>query len=244
MDDSRSDRQRIILLFAHRQPTYAPSDVLQLLGITHEELQTAITNGVISEQHNDQGAKVIPWDDVAGLALERWTPRMIQAALHTESDPGIPLLNQHRLIQVSLPIYLIRFLDYRARQESANRLPRNASDILEHILHDVANTQDTAAIDAEVAGYAQALTYPYFVPRRTGILWLRCRYCGIAISEAVREVCRTCERRHEPKEQLGEYGIPELEEHHDPQPPPATARTQGNRHNKRPPRRRTNRRRN
>lgn len=220
-----SDRQRIIALYAQRQPTYPFKDVLPLLGISDAQLRDAISRGVIATETNDLGQQVIAWAEVAALALEEWTPRMIEAALHHEAD-DVPLLNQHRLIRVSLPIYQIRLLDHLARVASATRhVPRNASDILEHLLHDVANAQNTTAIDAEVPGYAQALTYPYFVPRRTGVLWLRCRYCGISITEPVREVCRTCEAHHEPNEHLGEYGIPELEEPDDhPTQPPTTLR--------------------
>jgi len=191
--------------------------VLRLLGISPEQLRSAIGKGVAEEHYNDRGDVVIPWEDVATLALEEWTPRMIEAALRHEADEVIPLFNQHRLIRVSLPIYLIRVLNYVAEFESASRhIPRNASDVLERVLHDFANTQDTAAIESEVSGYAQALTYPYFTPRRTGLLWLRCRYCGIAISEPVREVCRNCEHHHEPNEHLGQYGLPELEEPDEP----------------------------
>jgi len=208
-----SDRERIVELFARRQPTYAPQDVLTLLGISAEQLRAAIGKRTVEEHYNDVGDVVIPWEDVATLALEEWTPRMIEAALHSSDDPGIPQLNEHRLIRVSLPIYLIRLLNYLAEFESATRhVPRNASDIIERALHDLANTQDITAVEAEIPGFAQALTYPYFVPRRNGVLWLRCRYCGISISEPVREVCRACEGRHEPNEHLGEYGLPELEE--------------------------------
>lgn len=186
---------------------------MRLLGISDEQLADAITSGTVATESNDVGGRVIPWEDVAALALQEWTPRMIEAALYRGDSDAMPLLNQHRLIRISLPIYQIRLLDYLARVESVTRhVPRNASDIIERVLHDFANTQDAAAIDAEIPGFAQALGYPYFTPRRTGLLWLRCRYCGIAISEPSREVCRTCERRHEPNEHLGEYGLPELEE--------------------------------
>src|SRR5262249_47728780 len=152
----------------------------------------------------------IPWEDVAMLGMEEWTPRMIEAALHREDGDAIPLLNQHRLIRVSLPIYLIRLLDHLAREESASHhLPRNASDILEQIVSD--DVHDTAALEEAIPGFQQAHRYPYFTLRRTGVLNLRCRYCGTSISEPVREVCRSCERRHEPNEHLGQYGLPELE---------------------------------
>jgi hypothetical protein len=206
------DAARIIELFARRQPAYGSDDVLRLIGISIGQLTGAIDAGAVTPERNDAGASVISWEDVAHLALDEWTPRMIEAALREESSEVIPPLNQHRLIQVSIPIYLIRLLDYQAHFESATRhVPRNASDIIEQILREFADASDTAALDAEIPGFLQALQYPYYTPRPDSIS-LRCRYCNTMITEAVREVCRACERRHEPKEHLGEYGLPELEE--------------------------------
>jgi len=109
-----------------------------------------------------------------------------------------------------------------ARKESENRLPRNASDILERILHQHAEAEDDLHhLDLEIPGFREALRYPYYTPRADSIA-LRCRYCDITITEAVREVCKPCSARHEPKEHLGEYGIPELEEPHEPEEPAPT----------------------
>lgn len=210
--DLHSDRERIAELFARRQPAYGSDDILRLIGISSGQLNGAIDDGVVTPERNDVGTSVISWEDVAHLALDEWTPRMIEAALREESSEVIPLLNQHRLIQISLPIYLIRLLDYQARFESATRhVPRNASDIIERVLREFADGRDTAALDVEIPGFLQALQYPYYTPRPDSIS-LRCRYCNTMITEAVREVCRACQRRHEPKEHLGEYGFPELEE--------------------------------
>jgi hypothetical protein len=92
---------------------------------------------------------------------------------------------------------------------------------------------DLHALDIEIPGLAQALRYPYYTPRMSSILH-RCRYCDMSVTEAAREVCKACSQRHEPKEHLGEYGIPELEqppEDHAPQPPP-TRRTNRTRRRK------------
>jgi hypothetical protein len=185
---NHSDATRIIELFARARPVYARADVLRLLGISDGQLASAITSGAVTEERTDTGVAAIPWEDVALLALEEWTPRMIEAALCNEAADLIPYANQHRLIQVSLPIHLIRLLDYLARFESATRhVPRNASDIIERVLHDHANTLDAALIEEEIPGFQQALTYPYFTPRADNSQ-LRCRYCTIAISEPTREV--------------------------------------------------------
>jgi hypothetical protein len=202
-----TDANRISALFAKRQPTYSRTDAASLVNMSEEDLAMAIANGVVRVEQDERGADVVPWEDLAVLTLEEWTPRMIAAVLRDDPD-SLPLLNQQRLIRVSLPIYLIRLLDHVARRESAaHRVPRNASDIIERVLHDFANICE----DVNIPGFAEALDYPYFTPRRTGLLWLRCRYCGISITEPVREVCRPCESRHEPNEHLGEYGLDALE---------------------------------
>lgn len=205
-----SDRERIIELFAERQPTYTRAAALRLLDITPEQLSAAIATGDVSLEVNEAGDSVLPWEDVADLALEEWTPRMIDAAVDRELEAVLPALHRHQRIEVSLPIYLLRLLDHLARAASTTcHIPRNASDILERVLHAYANTHDAAAIDAVIPGFAQALTYPYFVPRRTGLLWHRCRYCGIAITKHTRVVCYACERRHQPEDPRA---IPELDE--------------------------------
>jgi hypothetical protein len=213
---SPSDRQRIIELFAERQPTYTRAAVLRLVGISAETLSAAVASGAVTTEVNEAGDSVIPWEDVASLALEEWTPRMIDAAVHDEPDGVLPGLNRHHRIQVSLPIYLIRLLDHLARAASAeSHVPRNASDIVERIVHEFANTQDTAALDTAIPGFAHALTYPYFIERWNGLLWYRCRYCGIAITKPARIVCYACEQRHEPDEPRE---IPELDEPRKEQP--------------------------
>ena len=73
---------------------------------------------------------------------------------------AIPHLNQRRLIQVSLPIYIIRYLHLRAEQESTNRLRRNASDIIERILQEHIEAEDLHHLNLEIPGLRQAVTYP------------------------------------------------------------------------------------
>lgn len=208
-----SDADRIVELYGRSVPAYSRADVVRLLGISHSELEEAIGRGDVTPERDDTGSEVIAWGDVALLARNQWTSRMVEAALGVGATDVIPFLNQHRLIRVSLPIYLIRLLDYIAHSESEmHRVPRNASDVLERVLHDLANTTDITEVAAEIRGFREALAYPYYTPRRAGVLWWRCRYCNVVIAEATREVCRACERRHEPDENLNEYGLPQLHE--------------------------------
>lgn len=186
-----SDRKRIVELFAKRQPAYARADVVRLTGVSDAQLDIAIATGALEVEQNDVGTSVIPWDDVAALALEDWTLRMIEAALGEDAVRVIPPLNQHHVIPITLPAHLIRLVDHLARQAP----PRNASDIIERILHDHANT-DALALDVEIPGFRQALQYPYYTPRNGASR--RCRYCDIVLTFRV-GVCRECKERHEPR---------------------------------------------
>lgn len=189
------DRDRIIELFVKRQPAYAREDVLRLLQISEDEIDVAVAEGSVAPEHNDAGAMVIPWEDVAHLALEHWTPRIIEAALGTAAEEVIPHLNQHRPIQITLPIYLIRYLHHRALQESRDGIPRNASDIIEALLHNDAGATEPQQLEVDIPGFLAALRYPYYIPTPTSMR--RCRYCDITITEPARAVCTTCEQRHE-----------------------------------------------
>ena len=198
MHAPRTDRSVIVELFAQPRASYTNEEVFVLLGISDEALAVAIATGVIAPEKNNSGALVIPWEDVAHLALEKWTPRMIEAALGDDAAAVIPTLNQHRSIRVLLPHYLIRLLDEVARTDSArHRVPRNASDILERILHDYANTLDRTLTE-QIPGFSRALDYPY-IPDRSDGTQPGCTYCGTSSTEP-RAVCRTCVERHEPDE--------------------------------------------
>lgn len=202
-----TDRSRIIELFAHPQALYRRADVLRLTRITDDALDRQLASGGVSWEVDENDTLGLPWEDVALLALNEWTPRMIAAALR-EHDITPPL-NQHRLIRVSLPIYLIRLLDHRARAASAaHHVPRNASDIIEELLS--FNADDHELHDA-IPGFLAALRYPFTTPH-TDSHTERCRYCDSAIAERSREVCPACTARHEPDEHRGEDGLPELDE--------------------------------
>jgi hypothetical protein len=204
-------RDRIVELFTRARPAYPPEEVLRLLSISDGQLANAIADGRVELETNDQGATVIPWEEVAHLALEEWTPRMIAAVVREETPDAIPYLNQPWFIRVSLPRYLIRLLAHLAQQESiTRRVSRNASDIIERILHEYANTVDLRAIEAVIPGFQQALSYPYFMPHEGGV-HLRCMYCNVSTTKGALAVCNECAARHEPDEYRGEYGLPELD---------------------------------
>lgn len=213
-----TDRERIIELFAERTPYYARSDVLRLTCSSEEEVTTAIHSGEITpapvpppwdELYNGE-PRVFSWEDVVHLAYRRWTPRMIDAALARQLYPVLPRPQRVRRFAVHLPLYQLRLLHYLAEQRGTARIRLNASDILERVLHDLANTV-AAEAEAAMPGFREALRYPYFIPRDDSSVGF-CQYCDQPTAVGDGGVCETCSKRHEPEIYRGEDGLPELDE--------------------------------
>lgn len=208
-----TDRALIRQLFIQRVPLYSFADALRLTRATQAEIHGAIAAGVITTERYGERV-VIPWDDVARLALDRWTPRMINGALgSTDRLAVIPLLNRVQQIEVFLPVYQVRLLHYLAEVERGRfRARLNASDVLERHLLDLASAVNADEIELAIPGFRAALHYPYFIPREDDWFTAFCWYCGRVSDVPGRQVCTDCHRRHEPRPHLGEDGIPELDE--------------------------------
>jgi hypothetical protein len=206
-----TDRTLIRELFVKRQPHYSLEDACRLTRSAEAEISAAIDEGEFEPLDMGNGF-VFSWDDVALLALRRWTPRMIDGALDVVHRDAVPRLNRVRQIQVQLPLYQIRLLHVLAESRRAGFRGRlNASDVLEHELLEVALSVDAAEIETEIPGFRAALQYPYFIPREDDWATAFCRFCGRLSGVAGREMCDDCKLRHEPQMHLGEHGVPELD---------------------------------
>jgi len=206
-----TDRALIRELFVDRKAQYSVDDARRLTRSAEADIAAAIDDGEIEPLDTD-GGLLFSWDDVALLALRRWTPRMVDGALDVIHRDTVPRLNRVRQIQVQLPLYQIRLLHVLAETRRAGFRGRlNASDILEHELLEVALSADAAEIEMEIPGFRSALQYPYFIPRDNDWATAFCRFCGRLSGVAGREMCDDCKLRHEPQMHLGEHGVPELD---------------------------------
>jgi len=211
-----TDRACIRELFVERVPVYNVADVLRLTRSTEEEVAAAIEKGEMDASSVGDRLR-IEWEDVAALALRRWTSRMVAGALDVTYHDALPPLNQVKQIAVHLPLYQIRLLHVLAETRRGRfRARLNASDILEQQLLDVASSVNAAEIEAAIPGFTLAVRYPYFIPRENDWATAFCRFCGRLSRVAGRERCDDCILRHEPRMHLGEHGVPELDQEEEP----------------------------
>ena len=154
------DERRIVELFAKRQPLYDAAAVRRITGTTRERLKAALAHRQF-DPVSGHGALRFRWEDVASLALERWTPRQIAQTLERAGhSEALPRLNQVRAITIELPVYQIRLLEYLAEEQSArDGAPRSISDALERAL-DALAFDDAAELERRVPGFEEARLFP------------------------------------------------------------------------------------
>jgi hypothetical protein len=187
----------LLKLFVERQAFYRLADARRLVHVSAERLRQAIDEGAV-EPVSDGTSLLIPWEDVASLALTRWTPRQIAHILRRAGhSEALPPLNQFRTIMVELPVYQIRLLHYLAEQRSTRGAPPLAvSDVLEYELGALAVEEDLAAIDRVIPGFAAAANYPLSEERPQPTAG-SCLYCGASVA-ANPVACPACVARHVP----------------------------------------------
>jgi hypothetical protein len=198
---SQDDDARIVELFVRRRDRYDEPTVLRLTRATAAQLRVSIEEGEV-EPDEQSGVRTFSWADVVHLALRRWTPRMISAALaRAGARQALPLLNQTRTIPVELPLYQIRLLHWLAAESSEPGKPRlNASDILERQIDALVSGLEPAeatVIEGAIHGFQAASQFPQPEEAAPDVEE-RCLYCGSRrVSE--RGACASCAVLHERK---------------------------------------------
>lgn len=193
---AEADDARIFELFVEKRPVYDGAAVLRLTGVTADRLERAVMEGEV-EPISDAGVLAFAWEDVAFLAIERWTPsRIAQTLARAGHAHVLPYFNQLRTISVELPLYQIRMLHYLAEMRSKGRPLLTVSDVLEYELDALASEEGPAVIDREIAGFDAAAHFPSFGDRPQ-LVEAQCLFCGTTIEDG-KEVCAACAERHVP----------------------------------------------
>jgi hypothetical protein len=189
------DDPRIVELFAYRRPLYDAATVRRLTGATRERLKAAFDQGHF-ESVTESGRPRYQWEDVANLALERWTPRQIGRALERAGHAdALPPLNQFRPITIELPLYQIRLLHRLAEERSEEGRPSwNVSDVLEYEIAAMAAGQSD--MEDRLPGFEIAALFPK-LSGAPHLIEQSCLFCGDVVTDD--DVCEACARRHVPR---------------------------------------------
>jgi hypothetical protein len=158
MAHDREDAVRIRGIFLQRRETYITADAALLTNTDEEELLARIETGEIDATVTYR----IPWDDVARLAMERWSLEAIYDALGDHADDALPPLLRLERLDIHVPAYVLRILAWIAAAENTT---------IEHYLRaeffDLAESiwNLNPEID-HLPGVAAALFFPDEPPRR------------------------------------------------------------------------------
>jgi hypothetical protein len=171
-------------LFTECRAFYTLEEARRLAGVSASAVARAIEEGAVEP--------ALPWEDVAGLALARWTPRRIAHIV----GGALPPLNQFRTIRVELPVYQLRLLHYLAEQRSTRETPLAVSDVLEYELTALAFEEDVASLDRAIPGFAAAANFP-LLQQATPAAAAGCVFCGADVDRG-HDICPSCAARHVP----------------------------------------------
>lgn len=111
-------RWRLRRIFLQKRPSYSPTEAAKVLGMPRPQVV-----GMIDAREVDAEPKVtttyrLPWLSVAEVAMQRYSVDDLIAALGKQAANVVPpLLFPSDPIQVTLPLYLVRLLEYLAAYE-------------------------------------------------------------------------------------------------------------------------------
>jgi hypothetical protein len=148
-----SCRRRIRQIFLDPAESYSLTDVARLTGLSAATLRREARRGWrdASKQH---GCWRFRWQQLASLALERWTLAEIYEALGADAQRVLPPLLALRRITVRLPDYVVRALETLATARGTT---------IDHYLYgeliDFASTA-SMSVGLTIPGYRQAYLFP------------------------------------------------------------------------------------
>ena len=118
-------REAIRAIFLRRRVEYTTNEAAQLLRLTVGNLLAAIESSVLHvvrrrkrRQLGGRRKDLVTWNELASVAMLRWTPMDIYNALGKEAATTLPrLLRPVELKDIRLPEYLMRLIEHLAQRE-------------------------------------------------------------------------------------------------------------------------------
>jgi hypothetical protein len=144
--------ERIARIFTERR-AYAISEAAALFGMEERAIREEIARGELTGEWSG-GETVLPWADVAYLALRTWPLERIFAAFGEEEAACLPDLLRPATLMAVVPAYQARMLEVLAER----RL--DVSTFLQLHLLGLAS-DESPLLDACIPGFLRAFQFPY-----------------------------------------------------------------------------------
>jgi hypothetical protein len=157
--DAQDEAKRIRELFLSPREDYSPSDAARLTDNDPAELERLIAKGHLEARTLYLLAKPA----VLRLALDQWPLETIFRALGTDAKEILPPLLRLERLDLKVPGYVIRVIEYAAEQEG-----KTVSNLLRQLLHDYAvsvRMRTSDDMDEEMPDVMEAMFYPDKPPR-------------------------------------------------------------------------------
>ena len=149
---SEDTRDRIVRIFTVRR-AYTTLEAASLLKIDLERLNAEIEARDLEAV--TEGNALLPWKEVAYLALRTWPLYLIFEALGAEAASYVPELLRPTSITVTLPSYQVRMLEVLARDQQLD-----LSTFLQLHLLDLASAESPFLAE-QVPGFSTAFHFPF-----------------------------------------------------------------------------------
>jgi hypothetical protein len=149
---SEETRDRIVRIFTVKR-TYTTLEAASILKMDLERLNAEIEARDLEAV--TEGTTLLPWKEVAYLALRTWPLQTIFDALGSEAPSHLPDLLRPTKITATLPTYQVRMLEVLAHEQHLD-----VSTFLQLYLLDLASAESPFLAD-EILGFSEAFRFPF-----------------------------------------------------------------------------------
>ena len=141
-------------LFLQPKLTYSLPVAASLLGMDWREVRGWVESGELEGVDTDEGL-VLPWGELVSFGMEFWSQEIVEEALGADVAGAIPELLRLTELEVRIPRMEVVALERLAAIDG-----ESVSAVLARELLGLVSVH-SAWLSREVAGFAEALGWPY-----------------------------------------------------------------------------------